>query len=160
MAKVTTRRFRILKPEMKERQAMRMRKTKFQLRSSTPCLTDLFTPLTLDVGNDGGRAFYLANVEAFVRTCIVIPDIGDNGDPTNEYFEVKPRSLWAKEFIGWLRRPHKEDEMDWTDFEDEKLKLEEEKRKKEEEKRRKALEKEEEKQRKAQEKQRSKRRKP
>ena len=127
---------------------------------TTDKITDLFTPLTLDVGEDGGRAFYLANVEAFVRTCIVIPDIGENGDPTNEYFEVKPRSLWAKEFIGWLRRPHKEDEMDWTDFEAEKLKLEEEKRRKEEEKQRKALEKEEEKQRKAQEKQRSKRRKP
>ena len=111
---------------------------------TTDKMTDLFTPLTLQVGevDDEGqvtkRAFYLANVEAFVRTCIVIPDVGVEGDPTNEYFEVKPRSLWANEFIGWLRRPHDEDEMDWNDFDEEKERLEEEKRKKEEEKRRKA----------------------
>ena len=72
-----------------------------------------------------------------------------NGDPTNEYFEVKPRSLWVKEFIGWLRRPHDEDEMDWTDFDNEKERLEEEKRKKEEEKSRKALEKQRNKKRKS-----------
>ena len=118
-------------------------------------VTGLFTPLTLDVGASDaqgivtGRAFYLANVEAFVRSCVVIPDVGVKGDPTNEYFEVKPRSLWVKEFIGWLRRPHDEDEMDWTDFDNEKERLEEEKRKKEEEKSRKALEKQRNKKRKS-----------
>ena len=95
------------------------------------------------------RAFYLANVEAFVRPCIVIPDVGCHGEPTNEYFEVKPRSLWAKEFICWLRRPHTEDVMCWKDFEAEKTRLEEEKQKKEEEKRRKELEKQKNKKRKA-----------
>ena len=118
-------------------------------------ITDLFTPLTLDVGEvdcEGRvtrRAFYLANVEAFVRPCIVIPDVGCHGDPTNEYFEVKPRSLWAKEFICWLRRPHTEDVMCWKDFEAEKTRLEEEKQKKEEEKCRKELEKQKNKKRKA-----------
>ena len=73
-----------------------------------------------------------------MRTCIAIPDVGVEGDPTNEHFEAKPRSLWANEFVGWLRRPHDEDEMDWNDFDEEKERLEEEKRKKEEEKRRKA----------------------
>ena len=126
----------------------------------TDKMTDLFTPLTLDVGaldeeeNEvTERAFYLANVEAFVKPCIVIPDVGG---PPNSYFEVKPRSLWANEFIGWLRRPHKDDTMDWGDFEEEKRKLEEEKRKKAEEKRKKELEKQQEKQRKELEKQRNK----
>ena len=122
---------------------------------TTDKMTDLFVPLTLDVGESDAqgkvtkRAFYLANVEAFVRTCIVIRDVGVNGDPTNEYFEVKPRSLWVKEFMGGLRRPHDEDEMDWTDFDNEKERLEEEKRKKEEEKSRKALEKQRNKKRKS-----------
>ena len=122
---------------------------------TTDKMTDLFTPLTLDVGGvdcEGrvtSRSFFLANVEAFVKTCIVIPDVGG---PVNAYFEVKPRSLWANEFIGWLRRPHDEDTMDWDDFEEEKRKIEEEKRKKQEEKERKELEK----QRKALEKQQKK----
>jgi len=62
------------------------------------------------------RKFYLADTEALVGPCIVIPDIG--GDP-NEYFQVKPRTEWAQEFLCWLRRPHQDDAMDWTDAEDE-----------------------------------------
>ena len=125
----------------------------------TKKMTDLFTPLTLEVdGYDSDdnevtqRAFFLANVEAFVKTCIVIPDVGG---PANAHFEVKPRYLWANEFIGWLRRPHEEDTMDWEFFEEEKRKLEEEKRKKELEKQAKKLAKEQEKQRKELEKQRN-----
>ena len=32
---------------------------------------------------------------------------------------MKPRNEWAQEFIGWLRRPHKDDYMVWSDEEDE-----------------------------------------
>ena len=89
---------------------------------ATDRLTDIFTPLTKEVGhmNKAGevleRRFYLADVEAITGTCIVIPDIGG---PANAYFQVKPRDEWAQEFVGWLRRPHKDDEMVWSDEEDE-----------------------------------------
>ena len=38
----------------------------------------------------------------------MIPDIGG---PTNRYFYVKSRTEWAKEFVVWINRPHKEDHM-------------------------------------------------
>ena len=38
----------------------------------------------------------------------MVPDIGG---PPNRYFYVKARPEWAKEFIVWVNRPHKEDEM-------------------------------------------------
>jgi len=74
--------------------------------------TDLFTPLEKDVsgidenGDVSGRRFYLANTEAFVGACCVVPDIG--GNPTS-YYQVKPRSEWTNMFITWLRAPHDED---------------------------------------------------
>ena len=119
---------------------------KYDDPEKTNRMTDLFTPLTLHVDlidsktkEVSKRKFYLANADAFLEPCTVIPDIGG---PPNAYFQVKPRTLWAGEFIGWLRRPHKEDSMDWTEFDDEKKKLEEEIKKKEAEKRKKQEEKE------------------
>ena len=53
-------------------------------------------------------------MEAITGPCIVIPDIGG---PANAYFQVKPWDEWAQEFVGWLRRPHKDDEMVWSDEE-------------------------------------------
>ena len=88
----------------------------------TTRMTDLFTPLTKEVGKtnrDGEvleRRFYLADVEAIVGPCAVTPDIGG---PANAYFQVKPRDEWAQEFIGWIRRPHTDDKMVWSDEEDE-----------------------------------------
>ena len=76
--------------------------------------SDFFIPLVLDVegidedGDVTGRQFYLADVEAFVGPCSVIPNIG--GAP-NEYLQVKPRREWAKMFASWLQKPHKEDVM-------------------------------------------------
>ena len=55
------------------------------------------------------RTFYLADKEAFVGPCCVIPDIGG---PSNRYFVVKPRNEWAAEFIHWIEDPHNLDEMD------------------------------------------------
>ena len=83
--------------------------------------SDLFTPLVLEVegfdseGDVLGRKFYLANTDAFVGPCCVIPDIG--GDP-NAYFQVKPRRDWTKEFIQWLEAPHADDVMQHSDEED------------------------------------------
>ena len=88
---------------------------------TTDKMTDLFTPITLWVegmdkdGKVTGREFFLADTEAIVGTCIVVPDIGG---PTNAYFEVRPRSEWAETFLKWLKRPHVEDEMIWTSDEE------------------------------------------
>ena len=91
--------------------------------------SDFFTPLELEVGDmdeNGtvtGRRFYLANTEAFVGTCCVIPDIGGRN---NSYFQVKPRAEWTKLFIAWLKAPHREDVMEFSDDEEEATSDEEE----------------------------------
>jgi len=83
--------------------------------------SDLFTPLTLDVGgldaegNVTSREFFLADVESIVGPCIVVPDVGG---PKNAYFQVKPRRDWAKEFVSWLEQPHQDDVMVWSDEEE------------------------------------------
>lgn len=84
--------------------------------------SDLFTPLELLVNSRlvqgveevEGRQFWMADTEAFVGPCCVIPDIG--GDP-NAYFQVKNRDLWAKEFVCWLQTTHLDDDMADTDDE-------------------------------------------
>ena len=97
--------------------------------------TDLFAPLKLIMENslpgNTDRKFYLADTEAIVGTSIVVPDVGG---AKNAFLEIKPREQWAQQFLRWLRKPHKEDKMDWSYFE-EMRKQEEEKRKKKEEKR-------------------------
>ena len=83
--------------------------------------SDLFIPLTLDVkgvdgeGNVTGREFFLADVESIVGPCIVVPDVGG---PKHAYFQVKARRDWAKEFVTWLEQPHQDDEMVWSDEEE------------------------------------------
>ena len=87
--------------------------------------SDLFVPLLLEVegldedANVTGRKFYLTPVEAITGPCIVIPDIGGSIESSsNALFLVKPRRDWAKEFISWLKQPHKEDVMVLSDAED------------------------------------------
>ena len=83
--------------------------------------SDLFTPLTLDVGgldaegNVTSRVLFLADVESIVGPCIVVPDVGG---PKNAYFQVKPWRDWAKEFVSWLEQPHQDDVMVWSDEEE------------------------------------------
>lgn len=83
--------------------------------------SDLFTPLHLDVkgldrdGEVTGRRFYLANTDAFVEPCCVIPDIGGK---SNAYFEVKPRREWSNIFVQWLRDKHEHDVTEYSDEED------------------------------------------
>jgi hypothetical protein len=81
--------------------------------------SDLFIPLLLDTvpatdDDAEERVFYLANTEAFVAPCCVVPDIGGL---SNRYFEVKARGLWSKEFAKWLDLPHNMDVMQPSDDE-------------------------------------------
>lgn len=67
-----------------------------------PLQSDLFVPLTVEVqgfdadGEVSGRKFYLANTEAIVGPCAVVPNIGGE---KNAYFQVKPRQEWSKLFV-------------------------------------------------------------
>ncbi|MEM7375605.1 MAG: hypothetical protein AAF587_43840 [Bacteroidota bacterium] len=69
--------------------------------------SDFFTPIEVEsqgkLEEGGSRVFYLADVEAFTKPIIVIPDIGGL---TNRYFVVKKRSEWKDEFVKWLKQPH------------------------------------------------------
>ena len=60
------------------------------------------------------RKFYLANVEAIVGPCSVVPDVGG---AKNAYFQVKCCKDWAKLFVWWLEAPHREDVMEFSDDE-------------------------------------------
>ena len=83
----------------------------------TTKISDLFTPMTLEVealdaDDHVTRRFFLADTDAIVGPCIVIPDIGG---PPNAYFQVKNRSQWKDEFVYWLRQPHKHDVIEFPD---------------------------------------------
>ena len=72
------------------------------------------------MANDGKsvkrRKFYLADTDAFVEPCCVIPDIGG---PPNRYFMVHSRTKWPKMFSQWVDRPHSEDPISDEESEDE-----------------------------------------
>lgn len=81
--------------------------------------SDLFAPLLLEVGGMDEttgkvthRKFYLADTEAFIGPCCVIPDVGG---VNNRYFKVQSRDEWPQTFVKWLRQQHKYDNMneDW-----------------------------------------------
>ena len=55
------------------------------------------------------RTFYLADTDAFVDPCCVVPDLGG---PKNRYFVVQPRNAWADLFLKWVEAPHTRDKMD------------------------------------------------
>ena len=76
--------------------------------------SDLLMPIHKEIEMDGDglvtkRTFYLADTEAIVGPCCVVPDIGG---ASNRYFVVRPREEWATEFSRWLEDPHNLDEMD------------------------------------------------
>ena len=81
-------------------------------------MSDLFVPLEVEVGEMAeevlNRKFYLANVEAIVGPCCVVPDIGG---AKNAYLQVKHRKDWANLFVSWLEAPHKDDVMEFSDDE-------------------------------------------
>ena len=45
------------------------------------------------------RIYYLADTDAFVGPCCVVPDIGG---PINRYWVIEPRNLWGGYFEDWL----------------------------------------------------------
>lgn len=76
--------------------------------------SDLLMPIHKEIEMDEvglvtKRTFYLADTEAIVGPCCVVPDIGG---ASNRYFVVRPREEWASEFIRWVEDPHNLDEMD------------------------------------------------
>jgi len=77
--------------------------------------SDLFTPILMEVGGTDEatgkvthRKFYLADTEAFIGPCCVIPDVGGLA---NRYFKVQSRDEWPQTFVQWLRQQHKYDNM-------------------------------------------------
>jgi hypothetical protein len=82
--------------------------------------SDLFQACELDVELNGDgkvtkRNFYLANTDAFVGPCAVVPDVGGKN---NAFFQVRPRGDWTNIFLDWLKAPHEHDEMKFTDDEE------------------------------------------
>ena len=77
--------------------------------------SDLMTPYLKNeiVVNESGsvtdRTFYLADTEAFLDPCCMIPDLGG---PSNRYFRVLPRNQWAKKFTEWVEANHSYDTME------------------------------------------------
>ena len=82
---------------------------------------DLLVPYLKEVkgldldGGVTGRQFYLAETEAFVKPCAVVPDIGG---ACNRYFLVKSRDDWHKEFIAWVEDTYEMDDMTEEDDDD------------------------------------------
>lgn len=83
--------------------------------ANTAFKSDILAPIykrELEVNEDGTvgeRTFYLADTEAFLEPCCVIPDIGG---PCNRYFIVQGRNYWAAMFLKWVKDPSKWDQMD------------------------------------------------
>ena len=70
--------------------------------------SDIFVPFSKERqrSEDDGhwkRQFYLVDVECFVETMVVVPDVG--GKP-NAYFQMKSRELWVQQFERWVKDPH------------------------------------------------------
>lgn len=89
-------------------------------------MSEIFRPITKEVARmEGGYVaklkFYLADVEAIVDPCVVIPNIGG---ARNDYFLLKNREEWHQDFCDWLEAPQfkediSEDEADSSDSEEE-----------------------------------------
>ena len=85
-------------------------------------LSDILIPITMLTksitnGKVSGRMFYLADTNAIVDPCCVIPD---EGGEVNAFFQVKNRTKWSQMFQDWVNRPHREDdEVLESDTEDE-----------------------------------------
>ena len=77
----------------------------------------LFVPIrkdVLEITNNmvSKMQFYLADVEAFLRPLVVIPDMGGN---SNDYFLLKSRQDWRERFIDYLEAPNHEYPMEVID---------------------------------------------
>ena len=66
-------------------------------------------------GDIVGHRFYLAETEAFVGSCAMIPDIGW---PPNRHLKVTNPGQWHTEFEAWVRSPHDMDDMNEQEGDD------------------------------------------
>jgi len=76
--------------------------------------SESFDVLTTEVSEfeDGSVTklkFYLADVDAFMEPCAVVPNVGG---PNNSCFWLEPKARWSKLFIQWLHAPHCDDETE------------------------------------------------
>jgi len=90
--------------------------------------SEILQPFAKEVGLDKAgkvtkRNFFLADTDAILGPCAVVPDIGG---PPNRYFVVQPRAKWVDMFIDWLKLPHNQDEMTALGEEEEEEEEEEE----------------------------------
>jgi hypothetical protein len=71
--------------------------------------SDLFVPIQKEVNQVNSknrpwkRKFYLADVEAFQKPIVVVPNIG--GKSRRDYFVVKQRGEWVEMFKDWIDDP-------------------------------------------------------
>jgi len=70
--------------------------------------SEMFDVLTTEVSQfeDGAVSklkFYLADVEAFMEPCVVVPNVGGTN---NSYFWVEPKARWSEMFVQWRHAPH------------------------------------------------------
>ncbi len=77
-------------------------------RRQAGSFTEMFTRITTDVAQIRRNRveklqFYLADVKAFDRPIVVLPDVGG---PPNSYIMVKRRVEWRADFSSWLRKPY------------------------------------------------------
>jgi hypothetical protein len=80
-------------------------------------MSDLFVPIRKNHGKlvNGSAVcykYYLADVEGFIDTTVVIPDLGGQ---TNDYFVLKAREDWKDIFRKWLLDGDISDEEDDDD---------------------------------------------
>jgi len=76
--------------------------------------SESFDVLTTEVSEfeDGSVTklkFYLADVDAFMEPCAVVPNVCG---PNNSCFWLEPKARWSKLFIQWLHAPHCDDETE------------------------------------------------
>jgi hypothetical protein len=78
-------------------------------RQQAGSFTEIFTRITTDVATIRRNRveklqFYLADVKAFDRPIVVLPDLG--GPPNSYIVMVKRRVEWRADFSSWLRKPY------------------------------------------------------
>jgi hypothetical protein len=77
-------------------------------RRQAGLFTEMFTHIVTDVAQIRRDRveklqFYLADVKAFDRPIVVLPDVGG---PPNSYIMVKRRAEWRADFSSWLRKSY------------------------------------------------------
>ena len=53
------------------------------------------------------RRFYVAPVDSFESSAVMIPDIGNNNPAA--YLKMAPQKEWADQFVRWMATPHTRD---------------------------------------------------